>query len=43
MVAISCMPAMAMTAAKNRRVGSQVVELLAVEDVAVFVGCVGGM
>jgi hypothetical protein len=43
MVAISCMPAMAMTAAKNRRDGTQVVELLEAEVTAVFCGCTGGM
>jgi hypothetical protein len=43
MVAISCMPAIAMTAAKNRRDGCQVGGLLVVEDTAVFAGRTGGI
>ena len=43
MVAISCIPAMAMTAAKNRRVGSQVVEVVVGVDSAVLDWCAGGM
>ncbi len=42
MVAINCIPAIAITAVKNRRVGIHVVDLVGV-DAAVFSGCVSGM
>ena len=43
MVAINCIPAMAITAVKNRRVGIHVVDALVDVDSAVFSGCVSGM
>ena len=43
MVAISCIPAIAITAVKNRRVGIHGVDAVFGVDSAVFSGCVSGI